>query len=164
MLTKFEIWNSSQSITRTKMRKAEIIEAINAQNIKDVNIDADTEITVPVLKLVLKGAESDTELAKKDETIKGLEKEVAEKDELIDDLSEEIDDLSDQVEKLKSGDKRATLPTVEFEGEEYEFRSPKFRLPKSEPTTAQAVADRGDEEEIEECIKRGALVLKEKEG
>lgn len=126
------------------MAKADLINDINALGMKGVNVAQDTKNTVAELELILKGAQA------------------SENEELIEELNAENDRLTKEIERLK-GAKGPVLPRVTVDDQEYEFRLPKFRLPKSEVTTAQAVVDREDEEELAECIKRGVLVPLEKE-
>jgi cell division protein FtsB len=130
------------------MKKEDLIKEINAFGIEGVDIAEDTKQTVDELKLIHKvGSAFSTE---NKQLVLALEE-----------LNAENSKLTATVNRLRKGDKAAAMPEVEFKKETYIFKFPRFRLPKSEPTTADAVAQRMDEAEIKECIKRGVLTIKE---
>lgn len=124
------------------MKKAEIIDAINALELEGVNIEENTKLTVPELALMLKGAESD---------------------EIIAEYGKENKRIAAELERFQKGGGKAVMPRLKVDGKTYEATLLRFQLPKREVTTAKDLAEREDPQEIKEAIEKGVFVLVEKE-
>lgn len=121
-----------------------MVQEINALQVKGLDFAEDTKVENSVLEGIVELAQAK-----------------ADAEELVEGLNAEITELNAQVALLKKSGGRFVSPVVEFQKKKYVFQDPKFRLPKAEPTTADAVIERNDSAEIAECIKRGVLVEKE---
>lgn len=128
------------------MNKKELTTAINALGIKGLDFAEDTEVNNSVLEGILV-----------------LNKEKEEAEELAEELNAQNSELTERIEKLEKSGGKPVLPEVTVNKQKYVFNVPKFRLPKSDETTAKAVAERSDKDELAECIKRGVLVPVNKE-
>ena len=151
------------------MLKKDYINAINDLGIKDVQIDEDTKITVPVLELVLEGGKSDglkADLAKEqklraeaEQTSEKLKNQLQESEHLVKELNEELEEKSGEIEQLKTGNKVVTLPVVTYKREKYQFTLAAFKYPKMGVLKAEEAAVM--EHLFPEFVKRGILIKKE---
>ena len=157
------------------MKKADMVQEINALEIKGLIFDENTEVNNSVLEGILALAKEkntaqdqvaalSTELSLKDATIADLKAEKEEAEALVQELNATNSELTDTVARLKKAGGKPVLPTVTIDKVKHVFAIPAFQLPKCEPTTAEAVAERNNKEELAECVKRGVLVPVKKEG